>query len=115
MGSEMCIRDSFAALGRLTRVGVTQSHLGVRDRNEAVRAADGVAEQFAALGDLARVGVAHRVLGVVDRREAVGVADGVAEQCSIAAAAATTVLVTRCAKRKYRCGWEVSVVKTAWL
>ena len=115
VGARVERAERFAALGRLTRVGVTQSHLGVRDRNEAVRAADGVAEQFAALGDLARVGVAHRVLGVVDRREAVGAADGVAEQCSIAAAAATTVLVTRCAKRNYRCGWEVSVVKTAWL
>ena len=78
VGARVERAERFAALGRLTRVGVTQSHLGVRDRNEAVRAADGVAEHFAALGDLARVGVTLRVLGVVNWSEAVGAADGVA-------------------------------------
>ena len=67
--------ERFAALRLLTRVSVAQRGLGVRDRDEAVRAADGVAEQVAALGHLARDGVTLRGLGVVNRSEAVGAAD----------------------------------------
>ena len=56
-----------AALLRVARVGVTQRGLGVVDREKAVGAADGVAEQVAALVSLARVTIALRVPGVVDR------------------------------------------------
>ena len=54
--------------------------MGVRDRNGAAGAADGIAEQVAALRRLARVVITLRVLGVRDRNGATGAADGVAQQ-----------------------------------
>ena len=81
-----------AALLWVARVGVTQRGLGVVDRDEAVGAADGVAEEVAALVSLARVTVTLRVLGVVDRNGAVGAADGVAEQLATPAAVGVAVV-----------------------
>ena len=83
-----------AALLRVARVGIAQRGLGVLDRDEAVGAADGAAEQVAALVSLARVTIALRVLGAVDRNGAVGAADGVAEQLATTAAVGVAVVST---------------------
>ena len=72
--------EQVAALRRLARVIGTRSVLGVRDRNGAAGAADGIAEQVATLRRFARVGVTLRVLGVRDLNGAAGAGDGVAEQ-----------------------------------